>query len=90
MLNTARITTMLMFTGLVVIGICQAAFQEGFSWAAWLDTWFFSVLSMLLIIGLFIGCGALLFVVIRHLWEVEPREESIDKEAAKKKIKKAS
>jgi TRAP-type C4-dicarboxylate transport system permease small subunit len=85
MITTARVT-ILMFAGLVVIGIWQAAFQEGFSWAAWLDSWFFSLLSMLLIIGVFIGCGALLFAVIRHFRNLEPREESSDQGAAKKKI----
>jgi hypothetical protein len=83
MINTARVT-ILMFAGLLVTGIWQAAFQEGFSWAAWLDSWFFSLLSMLLIIALVIGCGALLVAVIRHLWNIEPCEENSEKEMAKK------
>jgi hypothetical protein len=91
MTKSARVTTttILMFVGLVGIGIWQAAFQEGFSWAAWLDSWSFSLLSMLLIIGIFIGAGALLYVVIRRLSNGEVRESG-DKEGAKKKIQNAA
>jgi hypothetical protein len=85
MTKTARVATILMFIGLVALGIWQAAFQEGLSWAAWLDSWSFSLLSMLLIIGLFIGSGALLYAVIRHLWNLEPRVESSDEKEVKKK-----
>ena len=89
MKQTAYVTV-LMFAGLVALGIWQAAFQEGLSWAAWLDSWSFSLLSMLLIIGLLISSTALLYSVIRRLWNAEPRVEvRINGEAEKKNQKMA-
>jgi membrane protein implicated in regulation of membrane protease activity len=87
MMKSSLVTSILMFLGLVALGIWQAAFQEGFSWAAWLDSWSFSFLSMLLTLGLFIGFGALLYAVIRRIWE--PREETREESSDKNKIQKA-
>ena len=78
MMKRARVTAIGTFLGLVALGIWDAAFQEG--WAVWLDSWSFSLLSMLLIISIFIASGALLFAVIRRLWNGESRDESRDRE----------
>jgi len=90
MIKPARVTIISIGTGLVALAIGQAAFQEGFSWAAWLDSWSFSLLSMLLIIGLFIGFGALLYAVLTHFSNAEPREESSKDEEPKKKNQNAA
>ena len=42
MMKTTGVATILMFIGLVALGIGKPPFKKGLSWAAWLDSWFFS------------------------------------------------